>query len=145
MLCKSYHHKNLYIGLIVIGILSLVFGVVFKNFVSEDAHNLSMLAGMLSGIGGAFIAIGTIRLIKFKTSTPEKLKANEIELKDERNIQLLRATYTIIAVTSIILFALMSFIFLLLNYIIPAWIAIGCIYIEVAVFFISYKILAHKM
>lgn len=145
MLCKSNHSKNLYIGLIMIGIISIIFGVVFEQLVPEDAHNLNMTAGMISGIGGAFMAIGIIRYIKLKKSTPEKLKADEIELKDERNIQILRATYSVVAAASICLFAIMAFVFLLLDYMVPAWIAISGIYIDGIIFFIAYKIISTKM
>ena len=145
MLCKSYQNKKFYIGLIIIGFLSIIFGVIFDQFIPENAHNLSMTAGMLSGIGGAFIAIGVIRLIKFKKSSPEKLKAQEIEFRDERNIQILRATYSVVAAASILIFATLAFVFLLLNYMVPAWITISCIYVEVVIFFIAYKIISSKM
>ena len=145
MLCKSYQNKNFYIGLIIIGLLSITFGAVFQQYIPENAHNLSMTAGMLSGIGAAFIAVGVIRLIKFKRSSPEKLKAEEIELKDERNIQILRATYSVVAAASILIFAILAFVFLLLDYMVPAWIAISGIYVEVVIFFIAYKIISSKM
>lgn len=145
MLCKSYRSKNLYIGLIIIGIISIVFGVVFEQLIPEEAHNLSMTAGMISGIGGAFAAIGIIRYIKFRKSTPEKLKAVEIELKDERNVQILRATYSVVAASSFVIFAIMAFVLLLLDYMVPAWIAISGIYIELVIFLVTYKIIATKM
>jgi len=145
MLCKSYQNKNFYIGLIVIGFLSIIFGVVFEQYIPENAHNLSMTAGMLSGIGAAFTAVGVIRLIKFRKSSPEKLKAEEIELRDERNIQILRATYSVVAGASILIFAILAFVFLLLDYMVPAWITISGIYVEVIIFFIAYKIISSKM
>jgi len=145
MLCKSYQNKNFYIGLIIIGFLSIIFGVVFEQYIPENAHNLSMTAGMLSGIGAAFTAVGVIRLIKFRKSSPEKLKAEEIELRDERNIQILRATYSVVAGASILIFAILAFVFLLLDYMVPAWITISGIYVEVIIFFIAYKIISSKM
>jgi len=145
MLCKSYQNKNFYIGLIIIGFLSIIFGVVFEQYIPENAHNLSMTAGMLSGIGAAFTAVGVIRLIKFRKSSPEKLKAEEIELRDERNIQILRATYSVVAAASILIFAILAFVFLLLDYMVPAWITISGIYVEVIIFFIAYKIISSKM
>lgn len=145
MLCKSYNNKNLYIGLIIIGVVSMILGSILVNLVGENSDNLSMMAGMVTGIGGAFSAIGIIRLIKYKKSSPEKLKAAEIELKDERNVQILRATYTVVAVASIIMFAVMAFIFLLLDYMVPAWFAICGIYADVVVFFIAYKVIDAKM
>ena len=144
MLSKSNQNKKIYIGLIVLGILSIIFGTVFQQYV-ESTPNLKMTAGMIAGVGGAFVAIGVIRLIKFKKSTPEKLKAEEIELKDERNIQILRATYSVVAAASILIFAIMAFVFLLLDYMVPAWIAISGIYVEVIIFSIAYKIISSKM
>jgi len=144
MLSKSNQNKKIYIGLIIIGILSIIFGMVFEQYV-EGTRNLKMTAGLLSGIGGAFTAMGVIRLIKIKKSTPEKLKAEEVELKDERNIQILRATYSVVAAASILIFAIFAFVFLLLDYIVPAYITISGIYVEVVIFFIAYKIISSKM
>ena len=144
MLSKSNQNKKTYIGLIVIGILTIIFGMIFEQYV-DSTPNLKMTAGMLSGIGGAIAAIGVIHLIKIKKSTPETLKAEEIELKDERNIQVLRATYSVVAAASILIFAIFAFIFLLLDYMVAAWITISGIYIEVVIFFIAYKILSSKM
>ncbi len=145
MLCKSYRNSNFYLGLIGIGILSLVLGIIFKANIPENSHNLSMLSGMLTGIGGAFIVVGLIRFIKFKTSSPEKLKAEEIEKRDERNILIFRKSYTLVAVSSIFLFIAIIFLFLALDYMIPAFIAIGCLYVEIAIFFISYVRISAKM
>ena len=144
MLSKSNQNKKTYIGLIVIGILTIIFGMIFEQYV-DSTPNLKMTAGMLAGIGGLFAAIGVMNLIKIKKSTPETLKAEEIELKDERNIQVLRATYSVVAAASILIFAIFAFIFLLLDYMVAAWITISGIYIEVVIFFIAYKILSSKM
>lgn len=146
MLCKSYRKDiNFYLGLIGIGVLSLVFGILFNINLPEEAHNLSMLSGMLSGIGATFISISIFGIIRLKTSSKEKLKAEEIEQKDERNVQILRKSYTLVAVSSLFLFIAITFLFLALDYMIPAFIAIGCIYAEIVIFFISYKIIALKM
>ena len=145
MLCKSYRNSNFYIGLIGIGILSFVLGIIFKANIPESSHNLSMLSGMLTGIGGAFVVVGLIRFIKFKISSPEKLKAEEIEKRDERNILIFRKSYTLVAVSSIFLFIAITFLFLALDYMIPAFIAIACLYVEIAIFFISYVRISAKM
>lgn len=145
MLCKSYRNANYYFGLIGVGILSIIFGIIFDANIPEDAHNLSMLAGVLTGMGAAFIGVSVVRLIKVKISTPEKLKAEEIEKKDERNIQILRKSYTIVAISSVFLFVVIALLFLAMNYMIPAFIALGCMYIEIVIFFIAYSRISSKM
>lgn len=145
MLCKSYRNTNYYLGLIGVGILSVIFGIIFDANIPDDAHNLSMLSGVLTGMGAAFIAVSVVRLIKVKISTPEKLKAEEIEKKDERNIQILRTSYTIVAISSVFLFVAIALLFLAMNYMIPAFIALGCMYIEIVIFFIAYSRISSKM
>lgn len=145
MLCKTYKNKQFYIGLIVLGIISLLFGILFNINLPEERHNLSMFSGMLTGIGGAFLVVGIVRLIKLKISSPEKLKEEEIEKNDERNVLILRKSYSITAVSSLFLFIALIFTFLLLDYMIPAIITIACLYIEIAIFFLSYMRISAKM
>lgn len=145
MLCKSINSKKHWYMLIVIGIVTLIFGVVcFKNL-PHDAQNINMLMGMFSGLGGAFTAIGVIKLIHYKRTPAEKLKKEEIELKDERNIQILRIACSVANTVATVLFALMAFIFVWLDYRIPAFISIGAMYVQVLAFYIAYKYFNAKM
>jgi hypothetical protein len=145
MLCKSVKSKKFWSILIAIGIVTLVFGVVCYKRLPNDVHNVHMLMGMFSGLGGAFIAIGIMKLIHYKITSPDKLREEEIELNDERNIQILRIAYSIANITATVLFAGMAFVFVWLDYRIPAFISIGAMYVQLLVFFISYKYYNSKM
>lgn len=139
MLCKLVKSNKYWKILLLVGILPLFFGVISYKTISSDAHNIAMLKGMTAGLGGAFTAIAGIKLLQNKMSPAEKLKAKEIEAKDERNIQILRISYSISNTVAVILFAVMAFLFIGLNYIIPAFISIGAMYIQVIAFFIANK------
>lgn len=145
MLCKSYQKKIVWIVLMILGLFIMVFGIVFHRYLPEDTHSLSMLSGMCTGLGGAFLVISAIRLIAYKIKSPEQLKQEEIELKDERNIQILRISYTMVALISILLFASMTFLFLALDFLIPALVAVGGLTIDMIVFLITYSIYSKKI
>lgn len=145
MLCKSVKSNKYWRTMVVVGIITLTFGIIFYKDISNDTHNIAMLKGMFSGLGGAFTAIGLVKLIKNKRSSSAKLRAEEIELKDERNIQILRIAYSIANSIATILFGAMAFLFVGLNYIIPAFISLGAMYIQLLTFFIAYKYYNSKM
>lgn len=144
MLYKLKSKKH-FIFMVIIGVIFFVFGVFYYRILPEEAHNLSMLSGMFSGFGGAFIAMGVINLIRLRLISPEKLKIEENERNDERNIQLLRISYTMAEVSSIFLFAIMAFIFIWLDYKIPAFISMGALFINAAVMLISYHVYSKRM
>lgn len=145
MFCKSIKNSKFWGILIAIGIVSIIFGSVANGMLPDDAHNLSMFMGMFVGTGGAFIGIGIVRLVRLKTASPQKLKQEEIERNDERNIQILRISYTVANVTATIIFAIMAFTFVFLDYIIPALISIGAIYVQLAAVFIAHKYYSKQM
>ena len=146
MLCKNVKNDKIKVLiLMVVGVVSLVFGIVFSNIISEEQHNLMMLSGMFSGLGTAFIVIGIISIIKMKTITAEKLKKKEIEQNDERNIQVLRAAYSVVASASIFIFAILAFVFVGIGYKVPGIMMVVAMYVEVLIFFITYKINNKKM
>jgi hypothetical protein len=145
MLCKSVKSNKYWGIMLLVGVITLLFGVITYSSISNDTHNIAMLKGMFAGQGGAFTAIGGIKLFQNKMSPAEKLKAKEIESKDERNIQILQISYSIANTAATILFAVMAFLFVGLNYIIPAFISIGAMYIQLLTFFIAYKYYNKKM
>lgn len=145
MFCKSIKNNKFWGVLIVVGLVSLVFGIVANSMIPDDARNLSMFTGMFVGAGSAFIGIGVVKLVRLKTVSPEKLKQEEIELNDERNIQILRISYTIANATATIIFAIMAFCFVFLNYIIPALVSVVAIYVQLAAFLIAHKYYSKKM
>ncbi len=145
MLCKSMKSNKYWKILLLVGIITLIFGVVIYNVISIDGRNISMLKGMIIGVGTAFTAIGGIKLIQNKMSPSEKLKAKEIELKDERNIEILRIALSISSTAATILFVLLAFIFVAMDYILPAFMSIGAMYIHLLAFLIGHKYFNSKM
>jgi hypothetical protein len=145
MLYKTIRSNRFWKTLVAIGFITMIFGVVMYKGNPESEHNISMLMGMFSGIGGAFMAIGIVKLIHNKRTPAEKLKQEEIEIRDERNLQILRIANSIANTTATILFGLMAFIFVWLDYRTPAFISIGAMYIQMLAFFIAYKYFNKKM
>lgn len=145
MFCKSFKSTRYWVTIMVVGIVSLLFGIIgYKNGLSSS-NNEDMLLGMFTGLGAAFAAISIYRLLHRKFSSAEKLKQEEIDLKDERNIQILKSAYSISNTAATILFAVLAFVFVWLDYRIPAFIAVGAIWVQVIVFFISYSYISRKM
>lgn len=145
MFCRSIKNSSFWIVLIAVGLISILFGSITNGMIPDDAHNLSMFTGMFAGVGGAFIAIGILKLVRLKTRSPERLKQEEIELKDERDIQILRNSQSVANTTSTIIFGFMAFGFVYFDYIVPAFVAIAAIYIQIAVFFLANKYYREKM
>lgn len=145
MFCKSIKSNEFWTILVVVGVITFIFGIVCTIGVPEDASNLNMLSGMFTGIGASFAAIGIVKLIHYKRTSAVKLKQEEIELKDERNIQILRIAYSVSSSVASVLFVIMAFVFVLFNYKTPALICVGALYVQVIAFFIAYKYFSRKM
>lgn len=145
MLCGFIYKKWLAISFTMVGIFSLLFGILLEKSLTPDAHSLNMMAGMLSGLGGTFTVVGIIRFIYLNIHSSEKLKLDELQHKDERNTQIVRMAFTITAIVSILLFLGMAFLFLRLNYMVPALVSIGCLYFVMLIYLISRKYYNGKM
>ncbi len=145
MFCKSVKSNRYWITLLIVGIVSLVFGAVGYKSGLSTSGNEDMLLGMFTGLGSAFAAIAIYRLLHKKFASKEKLKQEEIDLKDERNIQILKAAYTIANTAASFLFAVLAFIFVWLDYRVPAFITIGALWLQEIVFFLSYSYFSKKM
>lgn len=139
MLCKSIRSKKVWTSLVIVGMISLIFGIVCEVYVPEDSHSLNMLMGMFTGLGASFVAIGILKLIHCKRASAAKLKQEEINLKDERNVEILRLANSIANTTASILFAVMAFVFVGLGYRTPAFICLGALYVQIFAFFIAYR------
>ncbi|HHX60104.1 MAG TPA: hypothetical protein GX707_05120 [Epulopiscium sp.] len=145
MFCKSIKHKGFWYVLVVVGIMALIVGTIGPKIIPVEQNNVDMLMGMFVGLGSVFTIIGGIKLTYYKKISDEKLKKEEIELHDERNIQVLRAANSVANATATILFATMTFIFAGLNYIVPAFISLGAMTIQQLIFFIAKKLINKKM
>lgn len=145
MLIKSMKNNRFWETLIMVGIVTLIFGAIMYKGISNETNNISMLKGMFVGLGCSFTTIGVVKLIQNKKTPAEKLKAIEIELKDERNVQILRMAYSISSSVATVLFSIMSFLFVALNYIVPAFIVLGAMYIQLLALFIADKYYKNKI
>ena len=145
MLCRTQHKKSVWIVVLVAGFVTGTFGVLTYFFLSEGNHAFDLLSGFCTGFGYFFFIVSIINLVKLKVCSPEKLKQDEIEWKDERNVQIMRLAFTIMALVSVFLLAALAVVCLLLGYSTPAWLAIGAIYLELLVFFVAYFILSRRM
>lgn len=131
--------------LLVVGIVTFIFGALMHKNMTGISNNMSMLNGMMQGAGFALFAIGGFKLFQTKRISSEKRKEKEIELKDERNIELMRISLSISSSVATFLFAAMAFLFVGLDYIIPGLISIAAIYIQLISLFIAYKYYDKKM
>lgn len=131
--------------IVVIGIISLVFGFVFTTILDESQHNLNMLAGMFSGAGGGLIAVAVVMTIREKRMSEEQRKEKEIEQNDERNVALMNKTMSIIAFSLVLTLAVLAFVLVAMNYVVPAIMMIAAIYLQLPIMFITYRILNNRM
>ena len=146
MLCKfGKTNKKELSGMVIFGVVSLIFGIVFANSLSDDQRSLMMLAGMFSGAGTGIIAVAIFFWIRGKVLSPEKLKQKAIEKNDERNVQITRTALTVVAITSNLTFAVLAFVLMGMGYMVPALIMVGCIYLQLGIFLIANNVISRKM
>lgn len=146
MFCKSIKNRKIWKVYVVIGIITIIFsGLLSQYSTVMDTHNGNMLIGMFSGLGSALLTIGIVNLIRSKRIPEQKLRKQEIELKDERNIQIIRLSYSVGNMTATLLLAIIAFIFVGMNYIMPAVIAIGAMYVQWLAVFIAGKYYSKKI
>lgn len=145
MFCRMNEKKAMSLFWMVFGVVSIVIGAFLTYKLPESQHNYIRFAGMLIGFGSGILGVGICQIVRWYASSPEKRKEREIEKQDERNIQVLRAAYTMAACVAFILFALMAFLFTFLGEFFACQIALGALYIDALVMAISYRVLQKKM
>lgn len=145
MFCKSIKNTKFWVIMVTAGVVSFLFGIVGYQSNMSSSGDGDMLLGMFTGMGAVFTILGIIRLLYIRFAPAEKLKAEQIKLNDERNIQVLRAAYSVAYAVSVALFAVLAFVFVGLGYRVPAFITIGALWIEVIVFLISHTYFNNKM
>lgn len=145
MICKTLKGTRFYGVLIFVGVVLSVFGIISESMLRESAHNMSRLMGTFTGMGGGLIGVGGARLIHQKITSPEKLKQEQIKLKDERNVQILRVAYTISNAVASLLFASLVIIFFAIGSTIESYICIAAMLLQQGVFWIAYRYYNNKM
>ena len=83
MACKWGEKKNMSV-LLAVGLILLIGGVIFNLFLPEDAHMLSRIAGFFSGMGGSFVAIALVVLLRRRLVGEARAKDSELAATDER-------------------------------------------------------------
>ncbi len=145
MKCTLTQNKSFCRTLAAIGLISMVFGYVWNMGLPGDAHSLSTLAGMLSGAGTALALLGVIWLIRLRLVSPEKLKLERIEKNDERSVYIRGIGSSVATVAATLLFAVLAFLLLWLDYRIPAFMCIGAMYLHISVFFIAMRVASKRV
>jgi hypothetical protein len=132
--------------LLAAGVISLAFGILSYLTAPQDAApNFDRLMGMFSGFGGGLVAVALFFLIRGRMLTPEKRMQEEVEQNDERNIAVQRAASSIAAVAALAIFAILAFVFTSMGYLLPAYLCIGAMYLELAVYLIALAVYRKKM
>jgi len=101
--------------------------------------------GIITGIGGAFAGVGIVRLIHQHRTAPEKLREEEIERTDERNVQILRASYSLSNTAAAVLFAFMVIIFSAMGSITESYISLAALMLQQLIFMIGQRYYSSKM
>ena len=145
MLCKYNIKKSTLWTIFFLGLVSCAFGLLTFWTAPEDMQQYATALGVLTGAGVAMMAIGSIRLLRAKRTSAEKLEQERIEKSDERHVAVLRAAQSVSNAVSAILFALLSVAFLLMKYRTPAFICICALYLQQISFQIAFRVLNKKM
>lgn len=103
----------------IMAIITSVLMIILSQFVELNSHS-GILLGTGAGVIGASIA--KLYSIKLEKKNPDMIKANEIELKDERNILILQKAKAKSADITQWLIMLFAYLEILVNA--PLWIII---------------------
>ena len=115
----------------VIGFLLLAASFLTKHL------GVNMIATcFLAGFGSAWIGLGVIGIF-VKRLNPEYIKKQEINQKDERNIQIREKSGYITFLVTLFSLAILEFVFLLTDNDIACMLTIGIMAVHIASFFIA--------
>jgi uncharacterized membrane protein len=145
MLYNRAMNKRIGIVLIVLGALSMLFGIYTHTVLTEDAHDLNRLMGMFTGFGMVMTLFGIFTLLQPKLFSTKKLKQQEIDYKDERNVTLRGKASTVTFLATTWMFAIMAFLFVGLGYRIPALFMMAALYMQLFIYLISYTVYSKKL
>lgn len=145
MFCKAITNKRYWLLVLAVGIVSLAFGVIGILLEPEAEGNGAMLLGMFTGMGGALTVLSIVRLIYLAVAPAARLREQEIKLRDERTVTILRASYTVANTAATLMFAVMAFVFVWLGYRVPAYISVAALWVQLAVFMIAQRVISKKM
>lgn len=145
MYCKLVKNTRYYVMLLFVGVVLATFGIINQALLSESANNMSRVMGIFTGMGSAFVGVAIIKLVHQKRTSPEKLREEEIELKDERNVSILRNAYTTSSVAASIMFAILVILFSAIGSVMESYICLAALLIQQGVFLIAHRYYSKKM
>jgi len=102
-------NKTLLSLLPALGFLCVAASLLAKHFGLNESF-----CGFLSGLGSAWVCFGVVGAI-LKRVNPAYVKRQEIEQKDERNIQMREKAGYVAFITTLFVFVLLGLVFLLLD------------------------------
>ena len=129
----------------MLGLISLIYGIVAYRLSPESTHHGDRLFGMFTGAGAGLLAVALFTVIRNRLLSPEKREQAEIAQKDERNIAIQRAAFTVAALAGTLLFAILAFVFAALDYKIGSILCMAAMYIQLFTYLIASRILQKKM
>lgn len=123
----------------------IILGIVLGIMLPEEEHSLQTFAGMITGVGTGIAAVVIVGVIRVRRKTPEQLKQMEIEEKDERNIRIAQMSYSVMAVASYAIFAILSMVFILMGEFLITCIMIVAMYVEIGIGVIARRVISKKI
>ncbi len=139
MMCKMFRSTRFFVIFLFVGVVLAIFGIINAASLPESAHNMSRVMGIVTGVGTSFAGVSIVKLIHQKRTAPEKLREEEIELKDERNVQILRVSYTISNIAAAVMFAVLVVLFSTIGSITESYICLGALLIQQGIFLMAYR------
>lgn len=101
MKCRLTEKKNMTV-LLIAGLVLLIGGAAAGRLLPEEQHLAMRLAGFVSGIGGAFAAIGAAVLIRRAVIGEERAKDSELSMQDERGQMIAYRAQSLLAVAAVL-------------------------------------------
>ena len=144
-MCKKPWNKHVRTAVLVLGVVSFLFGLLTVLIVKPEGHSINTLLGMFTGFGAGIMVVAVWMKIREKRLPKEKLEQEKIEMEDERNIAIARATGLVTFYAAMILFIVLAFLFVGLGYTVPSYICLGAMYVLIGVALIACKVLSARM
>ena len=101
MKCKWANGKMMK-TMLVVGLAMMIVGAVVAYFLPEEAHLMTKLAGMVSGMGMSFAVIGGAVLLRRKRLGEELAKDSELAMTDERGVMVAYKAQSVTAIAAVL-------------------------------------------
>ena len=132
-------------AVVIIGLVGIVLGIWMACTLPEEAHNLSRLAGMLTGAGTGICAVALIFTLREKWASPEKRRQMKIEAQDERNQRIWEKTRGVLGISSLFTLMVLAFVLVGIGEVTASFWVLGAIYLQALVMGVAYQIFRKRM